>query len=280
MLENRRHTQDFSWMATQSSHSLVFWFLVSIVLHTALLAWMPKGLQPLKIQEFTEVEMTDLIAPKSPTVSPLLKSQSVPQANLPEPDTRDATSAAPIPQPIPTPSSISTPRPIPKSISSPIPTPTPSPTPRPIPKSISSPIPTPSSTSSPTSSPTESSSVVSDLFDRLGTGGSSKLNDKSPSPSLFSDPSLFFDEQAQLKSGILRAIAISGKTPSQIYIDILVKQGQKANFQSFEKGNYGTGTVYEVRQANNIWYFNLVPTQDTTGTIIVVWQRDPSRPIQ
>lgn len=79
----------------------------------------------------------------------------------------------------------------------------------------------------------------------------------------------------------MRATWIADKTPTQVYIEILGIQAQKNNFQVFELGTYGQGTVYEVKQEEKTWYFNLVPTQNgkDEGTAIVVWKHDPSKPL-
>jgi len=122
---------------------------------------------------------------------------------------------------------------------------------------------------------------VTQLFGDLASRDRrSESSDISVTPNLFTNPDLFFElaslpAQPQLKPEILRATWIAAKTPTQVYVEILVVQGQSNNFQVSERGIYSEGTVYEVKQGENTWYFNLVPTRQE-GTAIVVWKRDPS----
>lgn len=241
---------------------------VSIAVHAALLLWHdPKLSQSPSSLTYTEVEITDLVTPKALTTptpipqaapNPIPKApESLKEAVVPSPkieNTIDAPKVSPV-----------APTPQPTSEANITPTPSPSPT-------IT---PTPSPSPSPTLTAIASSSTVATLFDQLASGNPGLMN---ASPALFADPTLFFN-QTTLKPNILRAIAIAEKSPIQVQVEILQTQAQKANFQVFERGTYGEGTVYEVRQDSNIWYFNLVPTKDATGTIVVVWQQDPSSPI-
>ncbi|WP_143780448.1 hypothetical protein [Leptolyngbya sp. 'hensonii'] len=127
---------------------------------------------------------------------------------------------------------------------------------------------------------------VEKLFSQLATS-SEPPDEISASPDLFANPTLFFapdslqaGQQPKLQPTILRTTWIEAKTPMQVYVDILVTQGQQSQFQVAEKGTYGGGTVYEVKQDHATWYFNLIPTKDLTGSIIVVWLQDPSQPVQ
>lgn len=174
---------------------------------------------------------------------------------------------------------------IPTPAPNPEPTASPSPTPSPTPSPVPTPNPVPKPTATPTLTPGSAPGSVSAFLGQLASSDrSSEPSDPSVSPSLFVNPQLFFDSgltvnQAKLKPDILRATWIAGKTPVQVYVEILVVQGQSNNFQVFERGNYGQGTVYEVKQSDRTWYFNLVPTKNTEGTAIVVWQHDPSQPL-
>ncbi|NJL48798.1 MAG: hypothetical protein HC929_16615 [Leptolyngbyaceae cyanobacterium SM2_5_2] len=73
-----------------------------------------------------------------------------------------------------------------------------------------------------------------------------------PTQNLFSDPSLYFenDEVIQLQpvlhADILNAVWIAGKTPEDVYISVLSSQLQSEHFQIVQKNNYGQGAVYEI----------------------------------
>lgn len=156
---------------------------------------------------------------------------------------------------------------------------------------VASPLPTPTPTSttpaaSPTPTPAAAAASVSEFLGQLASSNDSpETSSETPSPDRFTDPSLFFDKlppfgEARLKPDILRAAWMAGKTPAQVYVEILVTQGQRSNFQVSERGTYSQGTVYEVKQGTNTWYFNLVPAKKANGTVIVVWQHDPSVPLR
>lgn len=264
-------------MSGRGVQQLLPLFLISIVLHVAVLLWLvPKFLQPTFSQSVTEVEIVDLVAPK-PSSSPPVRSQPSAKPAPTKSAIDNTTQSQPAAQASPT--LIPTPIPIPT------PTPKSTPTPTPTPKATSQPTPTPTPPAMPIPTPPSSTHAILDLFTQLAAGSRLEQNSTPPDPKLFDDPSLFFDAvtpaaQARLKSDIVRAIAINRKTPVQVYVEILVTQAQQSDFQVSERGSYGNGIVYEVRQGTNVWYINLVPTKDQTGTLIIVWQRDPSIPIQ
>lgn len=155
--------------------------------------------------------------------------------------------------------------------------PTPSPAPPAPTPGVASPIPAPAAM--PTPQPAASPDRVQSFFDEVSAATGVPVNP--PSPDLFADPSLYFDAvepEPILKPAILRAVWMAGKTPEQVYISVLSSQLQSGNFQTEQKPDYGGGTVYEIQQGESVWYLNLVPTRDNSGTILVVWQQDPSRP--
>lgn len=243
--------------------------VVSIGFHAGLLLLpLPKAPQA-KTQELKTVKITDLIASQK---HPSRTSETKPFQPTPRAPAQQAIAPTPAqtkPKIIPTPDHGASASPTPTS--SPVSPPTPA---------------TPTATPTP-ETPTSNASAgsVAEFLGQLDSGnGSPETKANSPSPDLFTDPNLFFDQvtplnQARLKPEILRAAWIAGKTSVQVYVEILVTQGQHNNFQVLERGTYGQGTVYEVKQESNTWYFNLVPTKNSDGTVIVVWQRDPSAPL-
>jgi len=252
--------------------------LVSLGVHALLLvlpipqkSWQPpQSLQP----ERSPVKITSLVAPQqsSTAVRPVSPPRPVPKpTQLKEQPDRKRVAQPKTTEPVQLPTqAIALPRPTPKAT----PTATPNPNQPPVSTEV---VPTPQPTLTAPDAATE-------LFGDLGSDDRpSESSDPSVAPDLFTNPDLFFDlaslpTQPQLKSEILRATWVAAKTPTQVYIEILVRQGQSQNFQVSERGIYSQGTVYEVKQGENTWYFNLVPTRQA-GTAIVVWKRDPSPPI-
>lgn len=258
--------------------------VASIALHAAL-AFLIKVPQPPEPQPPKTVKITDLVAPKTSTV-PTVTPKSKPKTASRQPSSiARSQNEAETPRRVVQKSSIAeisqsivqAPRSVPVA-SQPV-----NHAAQDRPTSTQPPTSTASSAPAPTSTKPAVSGTVSDLFAQLGSS-SPATNNSSPAPALFADPSKFFEQGATstptLKPEILRATSIADKAPGAVYIDILVTQGQSANFQVSERGNYGGGTVYQVTQGKHSWYFNLLPTKDATGTLIVVWQNDPSISVQ
>lgn len=256
--------------------------VASIALHAAL-AFLIKVPQPPEPQPPKTVKITDLVAPKTSTV-PTVTPKSKPKTASPQPSSiarsQNVTAISPSTvqkSPVAEISQSIAPRSVPVA-SQPV-----NHAAQDRPTSTQPPTSTASSAPAPTSTKPAVSGTVSDLFAQLGSS-SPATNNSSPAPALFADPSKFFEQGATstptLKPEILRATSIADKAPGAVYIDILVTQGQSANFQVSERGNYGGGTVYQVTQGKHSWYFNLLPTKDATGTLIVVWQNDPSISVQ
>jgi hypothetical protein len=89
----------------------------------------------------------------------------------------------------------------------------------------------------------------------------------------FTYPEFFFNTN-QPRSDIVGLHTVSGRTPAQLG-DRLTRQLQPNGFQLVPVGDYGGGPVYEVSRQSFISYLNLVPTADSSGTIVVQWQRLP-----
>lgn len=99
-----------------------------------------------------------------------------------------------------------------------------------------------------------------------------------PTLNLFSEPRFFFDRlgsEPKPKSDILTMRLINGKTPVQVQNQVLSSQGKGRSFRSEQLDDYGGGEVYKVLRDSKVWYFNLVPTKDASGTVVVVWKREP-----
>jgi len=253
-----------------------FWF--SIALHGIFLVLPISEESVTSTEEAPEpaeaIALADLLAPA--------EVGDRPPAALPSP-----TSASPSPVeeaivqlPVQPPAPPVSPQPSPSPPLSPEASPTPSPEAAPVEveEAIASPTPTPEASPDPPLE--ELPDQVQTFFEELAAATGAPVNP--PSPDLFAEPSLFFEAnnpEATLKPDILRAVWMEGKTPQQVYISVLNSQLQDGNFQAVQKNDYGSGTVYEVRQGEATWYLNLVPTLDGSGTIIVVWNRDPSRSV-
>lgn len=164
--------------------------------------------------------------------------------------------------------------------------------PKPTPSATPTPKPTPSATPTPpkpVTTPTATPGVKvegGELEKFLGelTASSEMPPDEASklSPDLFAEPRLFFDQlgsssEPKPKSGILKMVRIDGKKPDQVQVQVLNSQRSGKNFQVSELGNYGEGKVYKVQQESKVWYFNLILTKGSSGTVVVVWKRDPSQ---
>lgn len=244
-------------------------FLISLGLHGAVLWLLTPTMPAPQSRNLEAVQLTDLVAPQvedRPSPQPQPASISTPAS----PDPGAITPDRPIAQPTP----IATP---------PSPHPQPARSPQPIDRATPSSTPQPTPSATPTAKPVapDTPEVLSQL---IATQGLDSEIATRPDPNLFTQPALFFDglplrSRPKLKSDILRTVWIQGKIPDQVSVEVL-SQVQRSNSQTSEHGNFGSGTVYEVKQGALVWYFNLVPTKDGTGTVIVVWKRDPSIHVQ
>lgn len=91
----------------------------------------------------------------------------------------------------------------------------------------------------------------------------------------FTQPEKFYP------SGTLRpeisSISIVPDQPSDTLMDAFLKTNLQNNGYevSEPKSPYGGGVVYEVKKDKLKLYFNLVPTKDGAGTIVVIWGSPP-----
>lgn len=267
-VQQHRHKQDFPFPLPALYHPAL---LLSLALHGLFF------LIPLPDRSLTRSEnlpsseatitLTDLLASPNP---------ARPAAPKPQPQVSASGKSTPKLAPKSTPRPAAQPRP-PKPTGVPSTVAISSPSPTPAASAIVSPIPTPVPPSTP--QPEASPDRVRPFFEQLASTAGVPIHP--PSPDLFPDPSLYFEPtgaETTLKSNVLKAVWMDGKTPEQVYISVLNSQLQSGNFQTEQKPDYGGGTVYEIKQNDTVWYLNLVPTTDGRGTIIVVWQHDPSHP--
>lgn len=72
---------------------------------------------------------------------------------------------------------------------------------------------------------------------------------------------------------------ISLKKPEQVFSEV-VEPAKSSGFEVSALQEYGGGSVYKLKKESGVAYVNLVPTNTSIGTIIVVWNRDPNIPAQ
>ena len=112
--------------------------------------------------------------------------------------------------------------------------------------------------------------VQTDLQTRL----SNLANSSTVTSAQFVYPEFFFTG-TQLRPEINgQPYLFNGTIPTQL-ADRLINELQTGGFQASQVGEYGGGPVYEVGRKAFWGYVNLLPTQDGTGTIAVLWQRLP-----
>ncbi len=94
---------------------------------------------------------------------------------------------------------------------------------------------------------------------------------------LFPNPNAFFSNPDKLtkRAGLITFEWFTAINPDFLYSNHLEPIYTKKGFIIVEKGEYGGGKVYELKKGNDVLYFNIVPTGDTTGTLIMVWKNSP-----
>jgi len=103
---------------------------------------------------------------------------------------------------------------------------------------------------------------------------SNSLGGNAASATQFAYPEFFF-AGAQPRSEISGQPYLAGGSEATQLADRLTNELQTNGFQVSQIGEYGGGPLYEVSQKAFLGYINLVPTQEGTGTIVVVWQSIP-----
>ncbi|HEY9604668.1 MAG TPA: hypothetical protein V6C85_23890 [Allocoleopsis sp.] len=110
---------------------------------------------------------------------------------------------------------------------------------------------------------------ISDILTAVG------LESQNVEANYFTEPDKFYP------SGVLRpeisSISIIPDQPSDTLMDAFLKTNLQNNGYevSEPKSPYGGGGVYEVKKDKLKLYFNLVPTKDGAGTIVVIWGSTP-----
>lgn len=246
--------------------------LISLGLHGLLLMIPilsePKKPDPPKKED--TVKISDLLAPP-PQPSPTTSPKPTPKKSAPIPQRRVVLrppAPSPRPNPIPTP----------KASPTPAATPTPEATPTPAATL------TPEATPDPEVTPTPNSDAgdFQDVFGQV-EGVPDELVDSN----LFSQPELFFTQESldadpsnpTRLQGIERIKWISLKSPDEVFSEVL--EPGTEGMEVSEKGEYGGGTLYELKKGAFIRYISLVKTEGLSkGTVFVVWNRDPNLPPQ
>lgn len=106
---------------------------------------------------------------------------------------------------------------------------------------------------------------IADILTAVG------LESQNVEATYFTEPDKFYP------SGALRpeisSISIVPDQPSATLMDTFLKTNLQNNGYevSQPKSPYGGGGVYEVKKDKLTLYFNLVPTKDRAGTIVVIW---------
>jgi len=106
------------------------------------------------------------------------------------------------------------------------------------------------------------------ILDTLAAGNTADI-------SQFFQPEAFFSGTTPRPEtgGQLRLVL--NTLPDQFY-PVLNSALQASQFMLTEAGGYGGGRLYEVTRGAYTGYLNLVPTQDGSGTIVVLWSQLPS----
>lgn len=94
---------------------------------------------------------------------------------------------------------------------------------------------------------------------------------------LFPDPNAFFSDITKLtkRAGLVTFDWFSPIKPDSLFTEYIEPTYTGNGFTITLKGEYGGGEVYELKNGNDVRYFNVVPTGDRTGTLIMVWKNSP-----
>jgi hypothetical protein len=91
----------------------------------------------------------------------------------------------------------------------------------------------------------------------------------------FANPSAFYTGQAP-RSGI-RNISLIGTQADTMMDEFLGTNLRNAEYDPPEQvEDYGGGRVYQVKKGSTVLYLNVVPTKDGSGTVLVVWEKQPT----
>ncbi len=114
--------------------------------------------------------------------------------------------------------------------------------------------------------------VPSEISDILTATG---LESENVDSSYFTEPDKFYPSGARRPE--ISSISVVPDQASETLMDTFLKTNLQNN--SYEvsepKNSYGGGAVYEVKKDKNKFYFNMVPTTDGKGSIVVIWGSPP-----
>ncbi|MBN8558890.1 MAG: hypothetical protein J0L70_00025 [Leptolyngbya sp. UWPOB_LEPTO1] len=102
----------------------------------------------------------------------------------------------------------------------------------------------------------------------------SNLDAQAADPTLFAQPTLFYDRQVQ-KAGIRNISLVASQA------DTMMDEYFRSNLQNngYEVTDlpqqYGGGSLYQVKKGSVTLYLNLVPTKDGANTLVVAWKNLP-----
>lgn len=102
----------------------------------------------------------------------------------------------------------------------------------------------------------------------------SNLDAQAADPTLFAQPTLFYDGQVQ-KAGIRNISLVASQA------DTMMDEYFRSNLQNngYEVTDlpqqYGGGSLYQVKKGSVTLYLNLVPTKDGANTLVVAWKNLP-----
>lgn len=114
--------------------------------------------------------------------------------------------------------------------------------------------------------------VPSEISDILTATG---LESQNVDASYFTEPDKFYPSGTRRPE--ISSISVVPDQPSETLMDTFLKTNLQNN--SYEvsepKPPYGGGVIYEVKKDKLQLYFNLVPTTDGQGSIVVIWASPP-----
>lgn len=128
----------------------------------------------------------------------------------------------------------------------------------------------------------DTSAAEAEEFQKLFGKLEGEVDEKLIDPNVFEKPESFYTEESlnaggepERKSGIDRIKWISLKEPD-VVLDELKPQLKSIGIEPTTQGQYGGGTVYQVKKGSSVRYINLVSTKGSIGTLVIVWNRDPN----
>jgi hypothetical protein len=95
------------------------------------------------------------------------------------------------------------------------------------------------------------------------------------SPNVFIKPNPDPGAPLELQPGIkFSPKVIADKAPDEVYTAL--EPELKKTTETLKLGAFAGGNLYEIRRGDSVAYLNLVPIKTGKGTIVVVWEKNPS----